>query len=49
MKRCLIRISRPGAQPFQYVGLFASTFDAVIDGLRLTVGEKVRISARVLP
>ncbi len=49
MKRCLIRISRPGARPFLYTGLFPSTFDAVIDGLRLTVGQNVRISARVLP
>lgn len=49
MKRCLIRISRPGCAPFHYVGHFRSTFDAVIDGLRLTVGENVRISARVLP
>ncbi len=49
MKRCLIRISRPGAQPFHYTGLFPSTFDAVIHGLSLTVGEQVRISARVLP
>lgn len=49
MKRCLIRITRADGQSFHYSGLFASTFDAVIDGLRLTVGQKVRISAKVLP
>lgn len=49
MKRCIIRISRPGAPAFLYTGLFATTFDAVIHGMSLTVGEQVRISARVLP
>lgn len=49
MLKCIVTIRRAGARPFHYTGIFPSTFDAVIDGLALTVGEQVRISARVLP
>jgi len=49
MLKCIVTITRPGQRPFHYTGLFASTFDAVIDALLMTIGEQVRISAKRLP
>ena len=41
---------KPASAPaWHYTGLFFHGFDAVIDALARTVGQQVRISARVLP
>lgn len=49
VRQFAVRITPPRGAAIHYVDFYTDGFAAVIDALRRTVGEQVRISARRLP
>lgn len=49
MKCFRISVTPAHGAAYHYFGLFTDGFAAVIDGMSRTIGQKVRISAKVLP